>query len=244
MKKPKWYPALLLGLVLVLSSSIVACAKPEASVPSPEPSSAPPVIVKFTATPAEISAGESATLAWNVTEARTVSMGEDIGTIPAVGMKEVSPAETSTYTLTATNDAATITESLTVLVVEAPTEAEPPPSPPPEEPAPLVEPDDSFIVWSDQSRAQWAVGTTGGRGWTSCFFEGTVKNAHSEWSLKNVRVSLRRVDTDEEVATVKVRVIRPGQTGRYYKSVPMSRQPADYQGYYIHLSYEWQPPSD
>ena len=106
--KRKWYSILLIGLVLLLGASVVGC-----------PDSTPqtlPNIVAFSATPNEISAGESATLLWNITGVTTVSIDQGIGDVPAAGTKEVSPATTTTYTLTATNTAGTITESVVITV--------------------------------------------------------------------------------------------------------------------------------
>jgi len=242
MSNSKWHPILLTGLALLLAGSVGACG--------PAPSSAPPVIVRFAASPAEIDAGELATLVWNVTEATTVSIDQNIGVVSAAATKEVTPAETTTYTLTATNDAGTVTEAVSVVVVEAATDAEPLPGPAPEEPAPLVEPDESYIAWSDDSylvspKHEWGVGAG-----TSIFFVGTVKNTHSEWTLKDVSVALFAVETQEEVASLKVGtgILKPSRAARYYKSVRISEElvgkGVDPEGFYVDLKYEWQPPRD
>ena len=120
--KSRWYSILLFGLVLLLAGSLVACRQPT-------PSSAAPVIVDFSATPAQISAGESATLLWNVTEATTVGIDQGIGNVPAAGTKKVSPATTTAYILTATNAAGTVTKSVVITVsVVSPPPAVPPPA--------------------------------------------------------------------------------------------------------------------
>jgi hypothetical protein len=106
--KTRWYSILLIGLVLLLGASVVGC--PDST------SQLLPNIVAFSATPNEISAGESATLLWNVTGVTTVSIDQGIGDVPAAGTKEVSPTTTTTYTLTATNTAGTITESTVITV--------------------------------------------------------------------------------------------------------------------------------
>ena len=118
MKKRKWYPILLVGLALLLAGSIAACGPP--------PSSGPPVIVEFAATPTEIDAGESTTLLWNVMRATTVTIDHGIGNVPVAGTKEVSPAATTGYTLTAANTVGTVTRSVVITVTAPPTDSEPP----------------------------------------------------------------------------------------------------------------------
>ena len=118
MKKRKRYSILLGGLVLLLAGSIAACGPP--------PSSGPPVIVEFAATPTEIDAGESTTLLWNVMRATTVTIDHGIGNVPVAGTKEVSPAATTGYTLTAANTVGTVTRSVVITVTAPPTDSEPP----------------------------------------------------------------------------------------------------------------------
>jgi hypothetical protein len=84
------------------------------------PPAAPPVIVAFTATPSEITAGGSTTLMWNVTGATSTSIDQGIGNVAVAGTKVVSPAAATTYTLTATNSAGTVTNSVAVAVQAAP----------------------------------------------------------------------------------------------------------------------------
>ena len=77
---------------------------------------APPVIVAFSATPNQISSGESATLLWNVKEATTVTIDQGVGNVPVAGTKGVLPATTIAYTLTAANTAGTVTKSVVIAV--------------------------------------------------------------------------------------------------------------------------------
>jgi hypothetical protein len=58
-----------------------------------------PRIFRFEATPANITAGESATLSWTTEGAAQISIS-GIGTLEASGSRTVSPAVTTTYTLT------------------------------------------------------------------------------------------------------------------------------------------------
>jgi hypothetical protein len=74
-----------------------------------------PVVSSFTATPASITAGQSSTLQWSVTNADTVSISS-LGTVTASGSRSVSPVVTTVYTLTATNASGTTTKTATVTV--------------------------------------------------------------------------------------------------------------------------------
>lgn len=108
-------PAILAtGLALSLIVASGACAKPE-----------PPTIDYFWADPLTIVAGDSATLTWGVSDAGTVTIDQDIGSVANVGTETVSPTETTTYTLTAANRQETVTRSVTVSVTVPP----PPTSP-------------------------------------------------------------------------------------------------------------------
>ena len=75
-----------------------------------------PVISKFTVTPDTVAAGGSVTLSWDVSGATRVNLQPEIGTIPASGTRAVSPAATTVYKLTASNDAGATTSQLTVNV--------------------------------------------------------------------------------------------------------------------------------
>ena len=59
---------------------------------------------------------QSATLSWSVTEADSVSIDNGIGTVDATGSLEVSPVETTTYTVSATAGEVTNTRSVTLQV--------------------------------------------------------------------------------------------------------------------------------
>jgi hypothetical protein len=62
-----------------------------------------PNIVYFTANPSTIKLGVKSTLSWEVTDATKVEIDVGIGLVSGTGSIEVSPSETTTYTLTATN---------------------------------------------------------------------------------------------------------------------------------------------
>ncbi|HXC16746.1 MAG TPA: glycoside hydrolase family 44 protein [Holophagaceae bacterium] len=77
-----------------------------------------PLIASFTASPATISAGSSATLSWSVSGATRLSLDNGIGTVTGAS-RSVSPPVTTTYTLTATNTAGSVTASAAVTVSSA-----------------------------------------------------------------------------------------------------------------------------
>ncbi|MGD8536210.1 MAG: hypothetical protein PVF66_10215 [Candidatus Aminicenantes bacterium] len=62
-----------------------------------------PNIVFFTANPSAINIGTNSTLSWKVTDCSSVEIDEGIGRVSAIGSREVSPLQTTTFTLTAKN---------------------------------------------------------------------------------------------------------------------------------------------
>lgn len=89
-----------------------------------------PLINSFDADPLKISTGESAVLSWAVSGATKVSIEPDVGSVALEGKRAVSPASTTTYTLTAVNEVGTVTATVQVVVVAAPAPVPPPSSPP------------------------------------------------------------------------------------------------------------------
>lgn len=77
-----------------------------------------PVIRVFRATPVEIGSGESSTLLWQVENATEVSISA-LGPVSATGNKEVTPAETTTFVLTASNAAGETSAEAKVTVIPA-----------------------------------------------------------------------------------------------------------------------------
>jgi len=90
-----------------------------------------PVITSFNASPASVSAGESSTLSWTVSGATSVNIDQGIGNVALSGSRQVNPAATTVYTLTASSASGSITAT-TQVVVSGYT---PPPSPPPTPPS-------------------------------------------------------------------------------------------------------------
>ena len=73
-------------------------------------------VVRFDATPNQIAAGQSSTLTWIVQGATSVNIQPGIGNVALTGSTTVSPAATTTYTLTATGPNGNVTASATVTV--------------------------------------------------------------------------------------------------------------------------------
>ena len=77
----------------------------------------PPVIRSFTATPSNISARGTSSLNWDIKGATAIIIDQGIGTPASHYSQDVSPAETTTYTLTAINSAGIDKKTVTVTVV-------------------------------------------------------------------------------------------------------------------------------
>ncbi len=70
-------------------------------------------IVSFTATPEDFVAGETLTLAWEVTDADSVSIDQGVGTVATTGTLDRTPGATTTWTLTATRGVTQVTAQAT-----------------------------------------------------------------------------------------------------------------------------------
>ena len=111
-------------------------APPAPPPPAPAPAPAPPapsapVVAQFTAEPSSIQRGQSATLRWEISgDVTNVSINQGLGTVRNTGSQQVSPRDSTTYTLTATGPGGSVTSSATVSV-----STPPPPPPPPPQPA-------------------------------------------------------------------------------------------------------------
>ena len=79
-----------------------------------------PKVNSFKAVPPVIFAGESTTLTWDVSDAVTVTVAPEIGSVSSVGSRLVSPGTTTEYVLTAINKAGTVTENLRMIVSQEP----------------------------------------------------------------------------------------------------------------------------
>jgi hypothetical protein len=74
-------------------------------------------ITSFTASPTNIDAGQTATLSWTVAGATSVSISPGIGSVnPQSGSTQVSPQQTTTYTLTANGPGGSVNATAVVSV--------------------------------------------------------------------------------------------------------------------------------
>ena len=80
------------------------------------PQGAAPTINSFTATPSSVSTGASATLSWDVSNASYVIISPQLGAVRGTSVS-VNPAQTTTYTLYATNQYG---RSMTTVTVNVP----------------------------------------------------------------------------------------------------------------------------
>lgn len=72
----------------------------------------------FTANPENVKQGESSTLTWKTSQASTCSLDQAIGNVACNGSRSVTPAATTTYTLTATG-VGTVSRSVRICGVSA-----------------------------------------------------------------------------------------------------------------------------
>ena len=100
--------------------------------PTPTPVPVAPAI-SFAGAPASVEAGGCSTLTWSTSNADRVAIDQGIGAVKPSGSKEVCPAHTTVYTLSATGAGGTRWESTTVTVGP---KAAPPPAAAPA-PAPI-----------------------------------------------------------------------------------------------------------
>jgi peptidoglycan-associated lipoprotein len=125
-------------LTLAIGASLIAsaCSKktpippppppaPAATAPNGAPPASRPVVAEFAVEPSTIERGQSASLRWSVTGSTNVSINNGIGTVPADGNRRITPAGTTSYTLTASSANGDTTATATVTVTA------PAPPPPP-----------------------------------------------------------------------------------------------------------------
>jgi peptidoglycan-associated lipoprotein len=108
--------------------------KPKETPPVEQPKPQP--TVTLSADPTSISKGDSSTLSWTSTNATQLTIAPEVGTVTAEGSTKVTPADSTTYTITASGPggSANSTARVTVSVPK-----------PPEEPAPSPDLDTLFL---------------------------------------------------------------------------------------------------
>ena len=93
-------PFELLCLFTILAFLLTGCARKHAVATPPQPTPPPAVEASLNATPSTIEKGQSVELAWQTSNAESVSI-DGLGTLPATGTRRVTPEESTTYTLRA-----------------------------------------------------------------------------------------------------------------------------------------------
>ena len=115
------YRALLISACSV-ALFIAACKKPIAPPPPPPPPA--PVAVKPTASISadrtSIQKGESVRLTWTTTDAQNISIAPEVGAVTAQGSTTVTPADSATYSITATGAGGSADASVRISVTVPP----------------------------------------------------------------------------------------------------------------------------
>jgi hypothetical protein len=132
----------LIPLLLLVPLLIAGCAGGPITFST---SGSQPSILSFNAEPSSISAGQSANLSWNVSNATTISIDQGIGNVALTGTRAVAPAVTTTYTLTAYNSAGTAMATTQVIVAGTSTPT-PTPTPSTPTPSPTSYPDIGYFM--------------------------------------------------------------------------------------------------
>jgi hypothetical protein len=110
--------ALLPLMLLAWAQGARAQAPPPAGFPGTPPPSPPVVILEFSAEPATLEAAPDwySMLRWEVTNAYSLTIEPGVGVVATRGTRRVTPAVTTTYTLTATGPGGATTRAVTVTV--------------------------------------------------------------------------------------------------------------------------------
>jgi peptidoglycan-associated lipoprotein len=107
------------SLALIATIFIVGCGKkpiatkPEVT-PPPPPATRPTVTLQ--ANPTSINKGDSTTLSWNSTDATSLTIAPEVGTVTAQGSTKVTPSDSATYTITATGPGGSADASVRITV--------------------------------------------------------------------------------------------------------------------------------
>jgi peptidoglycan-associated lipoprotein len=113
---PKLYRTCLLAAVSVAVLNF-GCNKKPITAPAPTARTeapAPRPTITFQADPTSINKGDSTTLSWSTTNATSVAIAPEVGPVAAEGSTKVTPADSATYTLTATGPGGTADASVRI----------------------------------------------------------------------------------------------------------------------------------
>jgi peptidoglycan-associated lipoprotein len=108
----------LLGLVALVMVSVGCSHRVANNPPAPAPAAVPPArpTVSLEASRSDISSGQSVTLRWSATNATSVSVTPEVGSVAAEGTTNVTPAASTTYTATAMGPGGSASSSARVTV--------------------------------------------------------------------------------------------------------------------------------
>jgi peptidoglycan-associated lipoprotein len=128
--RPLYRALLVAGLVATVFTA--GCKKkPVATTPpapAPAPAPAQPTVT-LSADPTSISKGDSSTLSWTSTNATQLTIAPEVGTVTAEGSTKVTPAGSTTYTITASGPGGSANSTARVTVSTPAPPVEPAPSP-------------------------------------------------------------------------------------------------------------------
>jgi peptidoglycan-associated lipoprotein len=127
----KWF---LLMVALSALLTLGACGKKSTPPPPPPPPPPPAPTASISVNPNTVQAGQSASLTWQTSDATDVSI-DGIGAVQPNGSQSVSPAESTTYHLTAKGSGGSQEATARLTVTQAP---------PPPPPTPSVSDEDLF----------------------------------------------------------------------------------------------------
>ncbi len=125
MKKNRVHWFIFMFSIILIAGLTASCItvvekKPsDQTTPQSTTKTSPPSINSFTADPATTTQGKQVYLNWNVSGATEVTISPVVGKVDQVSTVMVSPETTTTYTLTASNDAGNSTAKVTVEVTQA-----------------------------------------------------------------------------------------------------------------------------
>ena len=122
MTRSRTQVALKLSFVSILIICICGCGGVNSGGPGGSTNNSPSqAIIAFGVQPGNIIQGQAATLSWQVTNAAsfTISPAVGTGTLPMTGSASVTPAQTTTYTATATDSSGRSTSETAIVNVVA-----------------------------------------------------------------------------------------------------------------------------
>lgn len=102
---------------------LAACHKSAVTPSVPAATNVPPAVPNieyFTAEPQMLSKGQSSSLRWSVKDATGVQIDNNLGSVEPHGKHDITPQQTTTYILRASNAAGSVEKTVTVSVTSPP----------------------------------------------------------------------------------------------------------------------------